>query len=115
VCNVRVEGRDKKFETLLVDKLAEGRSKLAETLEQRRFSQVSPARPPAKGSRIVKGPRVITSMEKKELLNEQLRCTNDVECSIASNAVTCTGAVLKAGMKYLALACRLVTGWTIRD
>jgi hypothetical protein len=58
----------------------------------------------------VKGPQIITSKENKELLNEQLRCNNDVECSIASNAVTCTGAVFEAGMKYLALACRLVKG-----
>ena len=48
--NVRVEGRDKKFETLLFDELAEGQAKLAETLEQETFSQASPVRPPAKSS-----------------------------------------------------------------
>jgi hypothetical protein len=50
MCSVREEGRDKKFETLLFDELAEGRGKLAETLVQGKFSQSWPARPPAKSS-----------------------------------------------------------------
>ena len=50
MCKLMVEGRDKKFETLLVDELAEGWAKLAETLEQGKFSQASPARLPAKSS-----------------------------------------------------------------
>ena len=46
-------------------------------------------------------------------LNKQPQCTKDVELNIASNAVTCTGTVSVAGMKYL--ACRLVAGWKTRD
>ena len=52
--SVRVEGRKSKFETVLYDELAEGRAKLAKTLEQGTFSQVRPLVLLLKVVRIVK-------------------------------------------------------------